>query len=172
MELWVFWVVKITSGPTSLTFIKKDETFYSGLKPRVLAGNLDSIRSPDQEMELIWGLWEGGGSSLADRLVRGTQWISLEDPAVGQCPAWPPHGHPGWTWSQSAVPWALLTSHQGASGWAFCLWPLVAVAGVAVTKFQCPGVLVGKADPCEDIPAQVFPLGPQHSGFPWSLFTF
>lgn len=52
----MFWVVKITSGPTSLTFIKKDETFFSGLKPRVLAGNLDSIRSPDQEMELIWGL--------------------------------------------------------------------------------------------------------------------
>ena len=68
--------------------------------------------------------------------------------------------------------WALLTSHQGALGWAFCLWPLVAVAGVAVTEFQCPGVLVGKADPCEDIPAQLFPLGPQHSGFPWSLFTF
>ena len=52
----MFGVVKVTSGPASLTFIKKDETFYSGLKPRVLAGNLDYIRSPDLEMKLIWGL--------------------------------------------------------------------------------------------------------------------
>lgn len=48
----MFWVVKITSGPTSLTIIKKDETFYSGLRSRVLADNLDLIRSPDQKMEL------------------------------------------------------------------------------------------------------------------------
>lgn len=86
-------------------------------------------------------------------------------------PHGPSHGHPGWTWSQSAVPWALLTSHQGALGWAFCLWPLVAVAGVAVTEFQCPGVLVERLTPVRTSPHRSFPWVPSTLASPWSLFT-
>ena len=161
----MFWVVKVTSGLASLTFIKKDETFYSGLKPRVLASNLDSVRSPDQEMKLIWGLQiKRDGSSLADRLMRDTQYIRLGDSTVGQCHAWPPHGHPGWPWSQSAALWTLLTS--GSLGLGFLSVASGSSIRGGVTEFQCPGVLVGR-----DIPAQVVPLGPWHSGFPWSLFT-
>lgn len=47
----MFWVVVITSGPACLTLSKKEETFHSGLKPKVLAGDMESTRSPGQEMK-------------------------------------------------------------------------------------------------------------------------
>lgn len=53
----------------------------------------------------------------------------------------------------------LTDSHQEPLGWAFCLWPLVAVAGVAVTEFQCPGVLVWE----RLTPVRTSP----HRSFPW-----
>ena len=96
--------------------------------------------------------------------MRDAHYIRLGDSTVGQCHAWPPHGHPGWPWSQSAALWTLLTS--GSLGLGFLSVASGSSIRGGVTEFQCPGVLVGR-----DIPAQVVPLGPRHSGFPWSLFT-
>ena len=67
----MFWVVVITPGPTCLTFSKKDETFHSGLKPKVLAGNKES--RPGNEMNL--GPVMEGWQHL--RLVSDAQYISL-----------------------------------------------------------------------------------------------
>lgn len=109
--------------------------------------------------------------------MRDVQYISLGDSSIGQCHAWPPHGHPGWPWSQSVALWALLTSHQEASGWVFCQWPLVAVSGVGWLSSSVRGTS-GKGHPRTGRslgpPALWLPLESLHfpvrSSFPCSQF--